>query len=324
MLQLSGDILNIAHHHLTCTCRSPRGIIPSGSSMTMRSERLRQERNSEYQDFLKKRESGPKSVSEIRRQMAQERDQEISSHPAPKGDMDRQAQGQSSGVSSYNSLKNQKLREERQYRGAALESDKEASIQDGPRRRWNDEAPPHHRVRFDEREQNEITSRVHSRGWDEDERELMSWARGHGRGQESKSSRQTVRARTPPEMESPRTKVNQDANKSAKMRSISAPVVHGGGGGGIPGLSGRAEDSVEVRRNKQKEYAEILRAQIREREEAKERERVKEELMEVKDVEEAKSSKKIERIRDERNRRSTRDVKEEYHEKQRYIHVMYM
>ena len=84
-------------------------------------------------------------------------------------------------------------------------------------------------------------------------------------------------------------------------------------GGGVFGLGGRSEESLESRRNKQKEYADILRAQIREREEARERERAKEEKMVVKDAEEEKV---VNRVGD-RRKTSSHGAKE-YNRKERY------
>ena len=301
--------------------------------MSKRSEVLRQERYAEYQDFLESRKKAPKSIAEIRREMAHKREQEISSQSASNtnSSTNRQTQGQSSTVSdAYDSLRSRKREEERQYRGATYYNNGEGEQR--ARRRLNDEAPPpttHQRVRFKEKRGggvNEIKNRGYSRGWEEDERELMTWAHGGGsnRQQESRNgsrSRQHLaRARTPPEVESPRKRGDQDAQKSAKMRSISAPVVHdhySDNSGGIFGLGGR-EDNAETKRNKQKEYAEILRAQIKEREEAKERERVREEMMEVRDTEDEKPSLRNKNSRQISQKSAHDDEMEEYRYKERY------
>ena len=317
--------------------------------MSKRSELLRQERYAEYQDFLESKKKGQKSIAEIRREMAREREQEIrNTHNIT--NTSRQAQGQSS--TDYDSLRHRKREEERQYRGAmhydgGSSRPEEEEREHRARRRWNNEAPPHpitthQRVRFDDRgggRESEITNRGYSsRGWEEDERELMTWARGGGggggghigsrnrsgdSGMRYRQERERARARTPPDVESPRKRVDQDDQKSAKMRSISAPSVHGGAAGssagGIFALGGRREeDSAETKRNKQREYAEILRAQIKEREEAKERERVKEEMvvMEVRDAEDEKPPSLRNR---QTSQKSTRDMREEHHYKERYI-----
>ena len=260
--------------------------------------------------------------------MAREREQEINSQSTTNTNTstNRQTQGQSSTMSdAYNSMRNRKREEERQYRGATYYDN--GSREEGEqrvRRRWNDEAPPpttRQRVRFDERgRESEITNRGYSQGWEEDERELMTWAHGGGNRSRSGDGRyrqERARARTPPEVESPRKRIDQDAQKMAKMRSISAPTVHSANShssGGIFALGGREEDSAETKRNKQKEYAEMLRAQIKEREEAKERERVKEEMMEVRDAEDEKPSLRNRQI----SQKSTNDEKEVHHYKERY------
>ena len=300
--------------------------------MSKRSELLRQERHAEYQDFLESRKKAQKSIAEIRREMAHEREQEINSQTTTNKNTstNRQMQGQSSAVSDdYNSMRNRKREEERQYRGANYyDNDSREEGEQRARRRWNDEAPPpstHQRVRFDEKgRESEIMNRGYSQGWEEDERELMTWARGGGggggnrsRSGDSRYRQERARARTPPEVESPRKRVDQDAQKMAKMRSISAPTVHGANSissGGIFALGGKEEDSAETKRNKQREYAEMLRAQIKEREEAKERERVKEEMMEVRDAEDEKPSLRNRQI----SRKSTHDEKEVPHYKERY------
>lgn len=285
--------------------------------MSKRSEHLRQERQAEYRDFLKIKEKAPKSVAEIRREMAHDREKEIASSTATNTDTtDRQAQAPSSTVSSYDSLKSQRVKEERRYREAMLESDQEDGTH-RPRRKWNDEAPLQQRVRFKE---SGVMNSGTSRGWEEEEQELMSWARGQGHGRGGSKSRHVTRARTPPEVESSlRTKVNQDAHQSAKMRSISAPVIHeNSSSGGILGLGRRTEDSAETRRNKQKEYAEILRAQIREREEAKARERVRQESLDVVDTEDDRLSK----AKEERSIKSMHEMKKEQRQRERYKSLM--
>jgi hypothetical protein len=112
----------------------------------------------------------------------------------------------------------------------------------------------------------------------------------------------------------------------AKMRSISAPSVQGGinsvsGGGGVfgLGLGGREENSAVTKRNKQREYAEMLRTQIREKEEAKERERVKEGMMEVRDTEDEKPA-SLQNRQTVVSRRSIHDEREMHHHRERYFY----
>ena len=305
--------------------------------MSQKSELLRQERHAEYQDFLESRKKVPRSIAEVRREMAREREQEIHNSQSTTNtntSTNRQTQGQT----DYDSLRNRKREEERQYRGATYYDNGRGREEEGEyrstRRRWNDETPPpphpssttHQRVRFDERGGggSEITNRGYSRGWEDEERELMTWARGGG-GNRSKSRngdgryrQEHARARTPPEVESPRKRIDQDAQNKAKMRSISAPSVQGGisnGGVFALGLGRREEDNAESKRNKQREYAEVLRTQIREKEEAKERERAKEDMMEVRDAEDDKPSSL--RSRQSVSQKSIHDEREVQHHKER-------
>lgn len=305
--------------------------------MSKKSELLRRERHAEYQDFLESRKKAPRSIAEVRREMAREREQEIHNAPSTTN-TNTSTNRQTQGHMDYDSLRNKKREEERQYRGATYYDngrgrEEEEGEHRSTRRRWNDEAPPphpsgatHQRVRFNERGGgggSEIMNRGYSRGWEDEERELMTWA--HGGGGNSRKSRsgdgryrqERARAKTPPEVESPRKRIDQDAQNKAKMRSISAPSVQGGisnGGVFALGLGGR-EDNAETKRNKQREYAEMLRTQIKEREEAKERERVREEMMEVRDAEDEKPSSL--RNRQTVSQKSTHDERELHHHKER-------
>ncbi len=112
----------LIHAHL----RTPRGILPSGSNSTDHAATLRRERETEYQDYLKTQ--GPvksRSISDIRQDMAHERDNELYSRSGTNlvRDEDR-------GL-DYGNLKEQKMAEERSYRSDRTES----------RRRWEDSKP---------------------------------------------------------------------------------------------------------------------------------------------------------------------------------------
>ena len=106
-------------------------------------------------------------------------------------------------------------------------------------------------------EAQEPRKRHNPRGqWDEGEEGLIQWAREQG-----KSRDPSIRAPTPPSY--PSTRRNAD---KINTRSISAPVV-----AGIAALG--AGDTETDKRRKQKEYAEQLREQMKEKEMAKKRER---------------------------------------------------
>ena len=95
------------------------------------------------------------------------------------------------------------------------------------------------------------------RRWDEEEEDLMQWARGQGKSKGPAESR-------PPS--SPTHLSQNNVRRVGGSRSLSAPVV-----GGIAGLG--AGSSERDKKSKQREYAEQLRAQMREKQAAKERER---------------------------------------------------
>ena len=101
------------------------------------------------------------------------------------------------------------------------------------------------------------TRETHTRrkDWDEEEQGLMQWARG-----QSKNKAPVSRPPTSPTY-SPRT-----LGRAGGSRSVSAPVA-----GGIAALGGGTSEG--DKRKKQREYAEQLRAQMREKQVVKERER---------------------------------------------------
>ena len=94
--------------------------------------------------------------------------------------------------------------------------------------------------------------------WDEEEEGLIQWARGQGKSVGPSSSK-ISRASIPPSS-------SHRNDKRGGSRSLSAPVV-----GGIANLGAGSDESDKKR--KQREYAEQLRAQMREKQTAKERER---------------------------------------------------
>ena len=157
----------------------------------------------------------------------------------------------------YLDLKEQRLAEERHYKGQLHDSPRTRAFSDSiGRRRW-DEEQPSHRVRFEDDSHFARGRGPTSQRWEDDERELMQWAKSKGQSRH--------RLPTPP-YESPRKQEARPGKGS--QRSISAPVI----AEGIAGLGVR-DDPVALR-NRQQEYAEELRAQIREREEARKREKM--------------------------------------------------
>ena len=154
----------------------------------------------------------------------------------------------------------QRMEEERPYhRQYGSEDLSEGSLQ---RRRWGEghgegaTAPP--QVHF-ERDDNveRINPERAPKRWDEEEEGLLQWARGQGKTVES-----NVNGCRPPALPS-----KSLLHRRGDSRSLSAPVASVG----IAALG--AGDSESEKRRKQREYAEQLRAQMREKQMAKERER---------------------------------------------------
>ena len=120
-------------------------------------------------------------------------------------------------------------------------------------------------VRFDGCDENVGIGGVGRRGgerqreWDKEEEDLVQWARGQGRSRGATGRK--LRTHTPPLYAPPPRKQTMK-----ESRSISAPVIVGG----ITALGAR--ESLESKRRRQREYAEQLEAQMREREKEKARE----------------------------------------------------
>ena len=222
------------------------------------------------------------TLAEIRRQMQREREEEVgrtdvgwaetedprsqlrgsnASRRWPGGELS--SRRKDSGLTGergpsgdhYLELKEQRRAEERHYRGQLHSGDIE-------RQRWGeDEQPISHRVRFEDDAHSTRGRGPNPRRWEDDERDLMQWARNKGRA----NGYPRNRLPTPP-YESPRKQ--EDGRGDESLRSVSAPVI----AEGIAGLGAR-DNPVALRRRRQ-EYAEELRAQIREREEARQREKM--------------------------------------------------
>lgn len=244
--------------------RRVNSILPSDSVAMEKNDILRRERQSEYQEYMKKgvmnglnrgqrggnyglsREkivpSSPpkKSVAKIRQDMSRERDREISRNIAGSG---RSRDREVVGSNDYASLRERKVAEERRYRGNTRDHD-------------------FGRKKYDEEETSDYSERSktrppHGSNWAEEETELMQWTRNQASAH--RVPRSHTRAQTPPIVDSPRVK--RTTSKSS-LRSISAPSV-------APPLTGIAalgkyEDS-RVKRLRQLKYAEELKSQMKEK-----------------------------------------------------------
>ena len=221
-------------------------------------------------------------MAEIRRQMSRERESELTGYESArawnKGAERREFIRRtplndtlhgSPPREDYFSMREKRRAEERQYRGQMQRNPEmgEYTSDYGRRRlRWGEDPPDNHQVRF--RVDNDLgpyDTRHRTQRWDDEERELIEWAKSQGNLNDGKPRN---RAPTPPTYESPRKQESDEGQKS--LRSISAPVV----AEGIAALGMR--DHSRTKQMKQKQYAEELRAQIREKEKAKQREKMEE------------------------------------------------
>ena len=204
-----------------------REILPRGSHSVLR-ERLRQERQKEYAEYMRDRDDTTrtrappiKNLSEARRQLQRERDHELTAS------------------SSTTSLRARKLADEKQYRAGSMPHNDRTTAMEGKPAGVRFAPPLPLSTRWEEEEEAA-------------EEGLAQWARGQRSGTTT-TTRQ--RAATPQAL----------ARHAADdpLRSISAPVV-------VPeGIVGLGVRDSTVRRERQKSYAEELRAQIREREAGK-------------------------------------------------------
>lgn len=222
------------------------------------------------------------SVAEIRRQMSRERERELagyeSARAGSKGAERRELYDRtplndalhgSPPKEDYFSMREKRRAEERQYRGQMQrnpEMGEYTSDYSRRRLRWGEDPSDNRQVRFRvDNDSSPYNTRNRTQRWDEEERELIEWAKSQGNLNDGKPRN---RALTPPTYESPQKKERDKGQKS--LRSISAPVV----AEGIAALGMR--DSSRTKQMRQKQYAEELRAQIREKEKAKQREKLEE------------------------------------------------
>ena len=245
-----------------CDCfvhlyRRVNGILPSDSIAVEKSDKLRKERQLEYQEFAKKgggshrtihsdgvRGSAKnRSIAEIRHVMSREREREIVGNKAGNregGNTDVKRGG------DYASLREKKRAEERQYSGNMHHQDVERGDGYAERRRakFADKKPL-----------------PRDFNWEEEESGLMEWTRSQAHPPTHRMSRDQARAQTPPIEEAYRVK--QTTSKSS-LRSVSAPSV---APTGIAAL-GKFEDS-RMKKLRQLKYAEELKSQMKEKEQSK-------------------------------------------------------
>ena len=205
------------------------------------------------------------SLAEARKELARQREQELIAHArsgfsssGEEGERRRTRQQRHAEpvYPSYQDIRERKLADEKLYHGEAFEN--------APQQHLKHRQSHDHRVQFED-ERNAFRGRQGS-GWDDDETGLVQWARERAR---LRPQNEPVRSRapTPPTYQSPPSKQNDGIEEV--LRSISAPVFPAGG---IATLGQRVVTE-SAKKSQQRKYAEELQAQIREKNEAKRKER---------------------------------------------------
>ena len=194
--------------------------------------------------------SGKASIAELRREMSRQRDREIAElgHGT---DARFGPPSEPAARDPYLEIRERRLAEERRYHQLPTEIDLHKR-----RKQWgdgNDTGPPNGL-----RPPNAQTTAPR---WEDDELRLMQWAKGRGHSGTAQNSNRD-HPTTPPSHMSPR----KQEEPNAARRSISAPIVTGMAAIGVK------ESDVE-KKNKQKLYAEELKAQIRDKTLAKQKEK---------------------------------------------------
>ena len=235
--------------HSFHNARGTRGILPSDSIALERNNRLRKERQSEYQDFLKRRDHNKRTVAEMRIELSSDREAELGQRKVKLDSLGKRLE-ESNADNSYAALQAKKLTEERQYRGDPCCFSK-------PRKHMNTDEDGN---RQDHSSNNNFAcnkisdaSQHQKSSWDEEEKGLMQWTKNMG----CHFKAQPDKENTPPGLDSAR---RNEADSRAMLRSISAPIS--ATGMPLPGWSGN--DS-HVQKMKKIKYAEDLRNQIREK-----------------------------------------------------------
>ena len=231
--------------------RKVRGILPSDSIVLEKNNRLRRERQSEYQEFIKNNQLQkikPPSIAEIRRNLSQEREREIIFNM---NELDLERQNSASQKQDYSSLRAKKLEEEKRY---ANSWETQHQLYDEHRsKQWDQSYHP--KPKYSNVIDNKELAGTHHSNWDEDETDLMQWTQGQTRKQKLRNPN---RSQTPPTYDSP-GKILEDSSKTT-LRSISAPHITPGVT--IAGIGAGEEDS-NVKRMKQLKYGEELLSQIK-------------------------------------------------------------
>ena len=229
---------------------------PINSFRSSRTDSLREGRKTVEIKNEKILASGKPSIAELRREMSLQRDREIG-EIGPGADVDFRPPSGVAARDPYLEIKERRLADERRYHQLPADQDFYKR-----RKHWGDDddarPPPNGPGRppigpapgppFA------------AQRWEDDEVHLMQWAKGRAYSQMAQNGNRD-NLKTPPSHLSPG---KQEVSKGT--RSISAPVLMGMAAIGVK------ESDVE-KRNKQKQYAEELKAQIRSKTLARQREK---------------------------------------------------
>lgn len=262
-------------------CSDERGAVLPLDNQDDYREKLRKERQSEYQEFLKQKEglkhqqkfenSGDTSVQEKRRQLAEEREKELSRQSSRNDDRRRYRNYKSEGLLNmyggkdpFEELRDRKRVEQEKYHALLMNNDDKDDYQKNMR-----QLDPMYRLE-DERFMEELNNRRRRRQKNFDNNSLERKVHFDDIEDYDDVTDSSVMRRY-------RQRNQQDTDKHKKdetddfttksRRSNSAPLV-------TKGLLLGSEESVDVQKKRKQLYAEELRQQIQQKEKEKKREKL--------------------------------------------------
>jgi len=242
--------------------RPAGGILPTDSVALEKRSKLRQQRQSEYMDYIKRRE-GIDSVSKVRTELSAERDAELAKNRAALGSRRKHIEEETGSTlgrsrSNYNSVRANAFTQERQYTSGSLGYDepvekyrepafKNRKVQDSSVQMKlnyvtphfdNVPSPPLQQTNHGAREERYTKER---KAWDEDERDLMQWTQNKAKGWHQKLRTESL-------------EVGRDSSKGSPASAKP-----------LPGWGKSQSAEQKEHRQKQKKYAEELHQQMKEK-----------------------------------------------------------
>ena len=194
---------------------------------------------------------GMASIAELRREMSRQREREIAEFGRGGTDARLRPPPEPAARDPYMEIKERKLAEERRYQQLPAEQNLHHR-----RKQWGDsdgQGPPNG--------PGPPNVQTAPQRWEDDELHLMQWAKGRSSVTAQKASRD--HPTTPP---SHHAILRKEEEAKGTRRSISAPIVTGMAAIGV-------KESDMEKKNRQRQYAEELKAQIRDKTLAKQREK---------------------------------------------------